>query len=221
MDQNYADDENTPVSDQRRALPRVVCLSANSVDAVKSLKSQMFNDIPLQHKSHVEDMLYTLYCRRPALAHRTAYVTSCSEDDAAQKKDEDLETPTTTVAIKGLATNQRVMIERPVVLLFPGQGSQHRNMGFEMLAYPDRFPVFQAALGQLLCCCPEMADVQGGLCGLGAFNPSAGELYGDGDAADGKPKKMKISNRSTQLALFSLEYCMAMTAMHQFGIHPT
>ena len=74
-------------------------------------------------------------------------------------------------------------------------------MGFEMLAYPDRFPVFHAALGQVI-------FLLNGVNPLAVFNPAADKL------------NAKVKNVELQLALFSLEYCLAMCLIHQFGVQP-
>ncbi len=141
------------------------------------------------------DAAYTLAVGRGAFEHRRALVADGAEDAAAALETRDP---------GRLASGRRPRQEPPVVLMFPGQGSQHAGMA---RALYDHEPTFRRELDL----CSELLvphldrELRQLLYPASEQEPAASELLG--------------STAIAQPALFAVEYALARLWM-EWGVRP-
>jgi acyl transferase domain-containing protein/acyl carrier protein len=141
------------------------------------------------------DVAFTLQNGRHAFAHRRIVVARDAAEAAAL-----LRSPAPDRTAAGVAAGG----ERPVVFLFPGQGSQHPNMGVEL--YRGE-PVFREEIDR----CAEILRPHLGLDLREVLYPQAGD---EGEAA-----RRLERTELTQPALFTVEYALARLWM-SWGVRP-
>lgn len=163
---------------------RVLMLSAVSPDALRHTARRLADRLPELTGVPLTDIAHTLAAGRAGLAHRTAVAGRSHQELAARLR---------TAPVRTAAAE-------PVVLLLPGQGSQHPGMA---LPFQEALPGFTAVLQECLEHLePQLADrVRAAL-----HDPCfpAGEL---------------ARTELAQPALFCVEYAAA-TALRTLGARP-
>lgn len=159
--------------------PTLLVLSAKSQPALRLLTEQTADALG-EHE--LAQVAYTLACRRRRFEHRLAVVV----DDRARA----------AAALRDPAAAARVeaRTERPVVLMFPGQGSQYPQMGARL--YHSE-PAFRAAFDRCAAGLARHLDVP--LADLVLAPPSP--------AIDAAARLAQT--RYAQPALFAVEYALA------------
>ncbi|MFN6493270.1 beta-ketoacyl synthase N-terminal-like domain-containing protein [Nostoc sp. DedQUE03] len=99
---------------------QLLCLSAKSASALEKATANLITHLKEHPEVNLGDVAYTLNSGRRGFNHRRMLVCQDLED-----------------AVKGLGSNQvftnyTEITERPVVFMFPGQGSQYVNMAREI-----------------------------------------------------------------------------------------
>ncbi|MGD9901823.1 MAG: SDR family oxidoreductase [Vicinamibacterales bacterium] len=164
--------------------PRIVCVSARSPAALERAATRLAAHLRRHPDLRLADVAHTLHVGRRAFGHRLALVAGDLADAAAQLESRDSD----RVAV-GEATDSP-----PVVLMFPGGGSQHPNMGRGLYA---REPGFRADVDRLL----ETIEATQGLRLASLLFPEPGGERGAEDAlAQATPGL---------LATFVVEYALA------------
>ncbi|MES1241997.1 MAG: amino acid adenylation domain-containing protein [Acidobacteriota bacterium] len=109
---------------------QLLVLSARTAPALDRLAENLAGHLEAHPEARLADVAYTCHLGRKLFEHRRAVVCSDSRDAAA--------------VLRGLDP-QRVLdrryegSDRPVVFGFPGQGSQHAGMAWELLAEEPSF----------------------------------------------------------------------------------
>ncbi|MDR3516513.1 MAG: amino acid adenylation domain-containing protein [Azospirillaceae bacterium] len=177
-----------PAADPRR---QVLVLSARSDAALRAQCRALARHLRRTPVA-LADAAFTLQLGRQRFAHRVAVVASTAEDAVTR-----LERRTVS------AVDKRV--DRPVVFLFPGQGSQHVAMAQGLYAAE---PVFRAAFD-------SCADILAEPLGL-----DLRDLVHPKDPADREDAERQLRQTAmAQPALFAVEYALA-TLLMGWGIVP-
>jgi acyl transferase domain-containing protein len=143
-------------------------------------------------EENLADVAFTLQSGRRALAHRRVVIAEDSSAAVAALGGE-------TAEAAEVFTDQVEEEGRPVIFLFPGQGSQHASMGLQLAAEE---PVF----GQHLERCAELLQPH--------LGEDLREILGASDVAE-RLRQTAL----TQPALFALEYSLAQQWM-AWGVRP-
>ncbi|SCK51125.1 Acyl transferase domain-containing protein [Streptomyces sp. WMMB 714] len=163
---------------------RVLMLSAVSPDALRHTERRLADRLPGLTGVPLTDIAHTLAAGRAGLAHRTA---------VAGRSHQELADRLRTAPVRAAAPE-------PVVLLLPGQGSQHPGMA---LPFQEALPGFTAVLLE----CLEHLELQlADRVRAALYDPCfpAGEL---------------ARTELAQPALFCVEYAAA-TALRTLGVRP-
>jgi phthiocerol/phenolphthiocerol synthesis type-I polyketide synthase E len=99
----------------------LIVLSAKTGKALQSTARNLAQHLKQHPDLNIADVAHTLQLGRKAFDHRLAFVCSDLDDAATALEDE------TRVVTSVQETN-----DHPVLFMFPGQGSQHVNMGAEL-----------------------------------------------------------------------------------------
>jgi phthiocerol/phenolphthiocerol synthesis type-I polyketide synthase E len=173
-------------------------LKTKTADLLEFLKTNT-PDTPEAKKSRLADTCYTLQVGRRDFNHRRTVM--CKDYDEAISLMEEL-TP------GGVVDSVCDVIERPVVFMFSGQGSQYVNMARELY---EKQPLFKENM-------ERCADILEPLLGLNPLHV----LYPEENAADDvleKNTELLRQTRLTQPVLFMVEYSLARMWM-EWGIKP-
>ncbi|OLP64674.1 Phthiocerol/phenolphthiocerol synthesis polyketide synthase type I PpsE [Bacillus pumilus] len=172
----------------------LLLLSAKTPAALEKMTDRLA-DYFLQHQQHVRlsDVAHTLQAGRHHFPHKRVILGSDTADilQALNQRSKDV-----------VKTASSQTSSRPVVFLFPGQGSQYVDMGRQLY---DKYPVFQEALDH--CFEQFRAHVS-----IDPFRL----LFSTEASHD---PQLINQTEYTQPLLFSIEYALAKLLIH-FGVKP-
>jgi acyl transferase domain-containing protein/acyl carrier protein len=174
---------------------QLLLLSAKTDTALDSATQNLAQHLTQHPQENLADVAYTLQVGRKEFNHRRILVCKDTEDAASTLNKQD---------------GQRVLthllepLERSIVFMFPGQGTQYVEMGKELY---QTEPIFREQVDN---CC-EILKPYLGLDLRSLFYPSENEA----EIAAEKLKQTSI----TQPALFVIEYALAQLWM-SWGISP-
>jgi acyl transferase domain-containing protein/acyl carrier protein len=181
----------------RRSRPaQLLVLSARTESALETATANLAGFFRQQSEVNIADAAYTLQVGRRAFKHRRAIVCR----DAADAVDLLAARPP-----QRLTTGHSSGQERPVAMMFPGQGAQYANMGRELY---QAEPVFR----QQVDLCSQLLNPQLGYDLRQVLYPSPGP-----DAAVALPNLNQTC--AAQTALFVIEYALARLWM-EWGVIP-
>ena len=136
-------EESPPVADHRAArrdAPTVLPISSHTEETLDLLVADYLAASESGALAPLEDLCYTAAVRRQHQRHRCAIVLRAG-DSLAERLRAATAAPLDTGIARGIADVER----RPVVFIFPGQGSQWLGMGRDLFAAE---PVFRDAIRQ-------------------------------------------------------------------------
>jgi acyl transferase domain-containing protein len=174
---------------------QVLMMSAESSDGLERTTTALAAHLGAHPETDLADAAYTLQTGRRAFRNRRAVVCRTREEARAL-----LESRDSRVVFSGTHDAH----DRPVVFMFPGQGSQHVAMGRGLY---DAEPAFRA-------CVDECADL---------LKPVLGEdiralMFPDGGATPEATERLTRTAHA-QPALFVIEYALARLWM-SWGVQP-
>jgi phthiocerol/phenolphthiocerol synthesis type-I polyketide synthase E len=185
-----------PASAPSRRAWHLLPLSARTPTALESATQRLAEALRGQPGLNLADVAWTLQAGRQRFTHRRFVLARDGEDAvAALSRPQDAR----------VVTEVQDAVERPVAFLFPGQGSQHVDMG---RALYDAEPVFRAEVDR----CAE--GLKRHLDGLDLRTV----LYPKPEAAEACAGKLAQTSL-TQPALFTVEYATARLWM-SWGVKP-
>ena len=189
--------EEAPVvraSGESRAWQLLV-LSAKTSNALDTMTTNLVEFLKQHPDINLADIAYTLHVGRNAFNLRRMIVCN-SIDDAVPALD--------TQDAKRVMTSFQEPINKDIVFMFSGQGSQYVNMGLELYRSESQFR-------QAIDRCSELLHA---LLGLDLRDI----LYPSGENPEEAAQKLEQTS-ITQLALFTIEYALAKLWM-SWGIQP-
>jgi len=174
---------------------QLLLLSARSEQALERATDNLVEQLKAQPELCLPDVAWTLQVGRRKFAHRRAAVVTTVPEaiEALLKRDR-----------KRVHTRSNVDDGAPVYFLFPGQGSQHPNMGRQVY---ESEPVFRQAMDR--CCEILRPDLGEDLLGL---------LYPPSDTSESQERRI-TDTLIAQPAIFAIEYALAQLWM-SWGIRP-
>ncbi len=174
---------------------QILPLSARTSTALETATANLARYLKENPALNLADVAYTLQVGRKLFDYRRTLVCK-NGDDAVHA----LETPDS----KSINTSFQEQVNRDIVFIFSGQGSQYVNMGLEL--YRNE-PVFREAIDR----CSEILQPHLGLDLREIIYP---------DEQDVEDATEKITQTYiTQPALFTIEYALAKLWM-AWGVHP-
>ena len=192
-------EEAPPVERSSGSRPwQLLTLSAKSASALDTATANLANHARLHMDIGLADAAYTLSVGRAAFKHRRFVVCQDNIANAIQE----IETSLTLPQEPGIEEE----LEKSIVFMFPGQGTQYVNMGRELYEHE---PVFQQRLSQ---CADILRGELGGLDLLKVLYPAGND---DKKAAERDLNQTWL----TQCALFAVEYALA-ELWQSWGIRP-
>ncbi|WP_368929689.1 HAD-IIIC family phosphatase [Bacillus pumilus] len=185
---------NTRVAADNPEENELLLLSAKTPAALEKMTDRLA-DYLLQHQQQVRlsDIAHTLQTGRHHFPHKRVILGSNTADmlQALNQRSKDV-----------VKTASSQTSSRPVVFLFPGQGSQYVAMGRQLY---DKYPVFKEALDQCLNQFKQHVSVD-------PFSI----LFSTETSDD---RQLINQTEYTQPILFSVEYALAKLLIH-FGVKP-
>ncbi|HKU73634.1 MAG TPA: MupA/Atu3671 family FMN-dependent luciferase-like monooxygenase [Pyrinomonadaceae bacterium] len=174
---------------------KLLLLSAKTESALETVTDNIARYLDENADTDLADVAYTLQVGRRPMEHRRMLV--CRDREGA------LNALTSRDPKRVFTTADKTRF-RPVMFMFPGQGSQHVNMAHDL--YRDE-PYFK----QLVDECAEILARWLDLDLRGLLYPS--------EARSAEASEKLTQTQFTQPALFVIEYCLARLWMH-WGIKP-
>lgn len=189
--------EEAPVRERTNASRRhkLLLLSAKSESALEQVTDNIARYLDENPDSDLGNVAYTLQVGRRPMEHRRMLV--CRDREGA------LNALTGRDPKRVFTTADKTRF-RPVMFMFPGQGSQHVNMAHDL--YRDE-PYFKRLVDE----CAEILARWLDLDLRGLLYPS--------EARTAEANEKLKQTQFTQPALFVIEYCLARLWMH-WGIQP-
>jgi acyl transferase domain-containing protein len=168
---------------------------AARTESALNARTQQLAEFLQRRQTATPDAAYTLAVGRKAFGYRTAVVCAAGDEpvDMLQGRD-----------ARRIFTGYAAEKDRPVVLMFPGQGAQYVNMGREL--YRDE-PLFKETVDA---CAARLHPILG--------SDIRTVMY-PADAADPVASELLRQTSFTQSALFTIEYALA-TLWMSWGIKP-
>ena len=192
----------TPVCEPPIERPKhLLALSAQSAEALSSLRRAYGNLIARDPAISIPDVCYTANTGRKHFDYRQTYIAENSQEMLLALADQD-QSGALNRDIQ--AVNER-SLEPGIVFLFTGQGSQYAGMGRRLY---ETQPVFRRVLDQ----CDEFFRVEVG-------RPLLSTLFPEPAGAEGDERLLSQTG-FTQPALFALEYALC-ELWRSWGISPT
>jgi amino acid adenylation domain-containing protein len=174
---------------------QLLVLSARSESALEKATDNLVEQLKAQPELCLPDVAWTLQVGRRKFAHRRAAVVNSIPEaiEALSKRDR-----------KHVHTRSNADDDVPIYFLFPGQGSQHPNMGRQVY---ESEPVFRQSMDR---CCEIL-------------RPHLGEdllplLYPPSDTSELHERRV-TDTLIAQPAIFAVEYALAQLWM-SWGIRP-
>ncbi|MFL6335978.1 MAG: amino acid adenylation domain-containing protein [Pyrinomonadaceae bacterium] len=187
-------EEAPPRPDSGEAKPyQLLVLSAKTEAALEAATAHLADYLRRNPGCNPADVAHTLQTGRRALSHRRVLVCRGAEDGARALE---------TADPQRVLTSFQESEDRPVAFIFPGQGSQHVNMGLDL--YRGE-PVFRHWLDT----CAELLQPRTGL--------DLRELLYPGEARAAESERLLRQTAWTQPALFAVEYALARLWMEAGG----
>lgn len=174
---------------------QLLCISAKTEAALDRSTRNLAAHLRQHPNLNLADAAYTLQTGRRVFEHRRIVIGRSPEDAASALEVLD---PQLTMA------SAREPVDREVVFMFPGQGSQYLNMGLELYQHER---VFQQTIDQ----CAEILSPKLAVDLRQIIYPSEGSLEAATQRLD--------QTGYTQPALFAIEYALARVWM-EWGIRP-
>jgi amino acid adenylation domain-containing protein len=174
---------------------QLVVLSARSPASLEAATDNLARHLGERPEVSFADAACTLQTGRKALPHRRVVVARNATGAAAALAERDPERVLSRIVGEA---------RRPVVFLFPGQGSQYAGMGRDLY---ETEPAFRAALDV----CAGILNAREGLDLLGA-------LYPEPARSEGADRRLQETGLA-QPALFAVEYALAQLWM-EWGVRP-
>ena len=184
-----------PASGESRP-KQLLLLSAKTSSALERASENLANHLTQNPDLNLADVAYTLSCGRRAFNYRRILV--CQSAQEAVQELTNLDSP------QVLTKKSSETKKRPVVFMFPGQGSQYVNMTLELYAS-------EALFRQQVDLCSEILKPELGL-DLREF------LYPQAQATQTAQEKLQ-QTAIAQIAIFVVEYALA-KLWQSWGISP-
>ncbi len=191
--------EEAPLRDSSTAPNRplhLLLLSAKTGSALNTATANLTHYLKRNDKADLADVAYTLQVGRQGFGHRRALVCKDRADALTA-----LEQPDAS----RLLTLFQEPRHRPVVFMFPGQGSQYTGMAREL--YRNE-PVFREHIDF---CAERLTSY---------LNLDLREVLYPNEAQEGEAGRLLDQTFITQPALFCIEYALAQLWM-SWGVSPT
>jgi acyl transferase domain-containing protein len=174
---------------------QILALSAKSSSALRSYVDNLTAHLRNNPEIDLADAAYTLHVGRRQFGHRLALLAANVEQALAALE---------KIEHGGATTQFHDLSHRPVVFMFPGQGTQYAGMGQELYSKESTFRAEIDRCFEILSRCGR-SDLRE------AIFPSNCQLAGD---------QLELTNTGlAQVALFTVEYAMARLWM-SWGIKP-
>ncbi len=164
---------------------QLLLLSARSEASLEQRSADLAQALAQRRDLDLADVAFTLHRGRPRLEHRRFLVAEGIEDARRALAEKDPER---------LPTARQEKKDRPVLFLFPGQGSQYPGMGHGLY---ESEPLFRAAVDRVA----ELATPHLGL-------DLRQLLYPDGVATQEASERLR-ETRFAQPAIFAVSWAMA------------
>jgi amino acid adenylation domain-containing protein/FkbM family methyltransferase len=189
-------EEAPPRPDSGEAKPyQLLVLSAKTDAALEAATANLAGYLKRNPGCNPADVAHTLQVGRRALSHRRVLICRGAEDGARALE---------TADPQRVLTSFQESEDRSVAFIFPGQGTQHVNMGLDL--YRDE-PVFRHWIDT----CAELLQPRTGL--------DLRELLYPGEARAEESERLLRQTAWTQPALFAVEYALARLWM-EAGVRP-
>jgi phthiocerol/phenolphthiocerol synthesis type-I polyketide synthase E len=179
---------------------QLLLLSARSAPALEAATDLLADALRRRPELCLADAAYTLSAGRAVFRHRRAVVCRGRDEAVARLASRDPAAVTSAV-------DEEDPRDRPVVFLFPGQGSQHAGMARGLYAAE---PVFRRELDR----CAELLAPHLGLDLRQVLCPLAPP-----DAAAAEAERRLADTALAQPALFTVEYALAQL-WSEWGVRP-
>jgi len=174
---------------------QLICLSAKNEQALEDATDNLKGFLHRHPESNLADIAYTMQVGRRGFEHRRYLVCQKIDDAVRILSDKNK---------KELPENSQNKAGRPVVFMFPGQGSQYINMG---LGLYETESVYKECFDD---CCEKLKQIIG---------YDLRDIIFPDDEADDQARLLLDETAITQPALFVLEYALAKLWM-SWGIQP-
>ncbi|MDZ7967790.1 MAG: beta-ketoacyl synthase N-terminal-like domain-containing protein [Nostoc sp. DedSLP03] len=174
---------------------QLLCLSAKSASALEKATANLITHLKEHPELNLGDVAYTLNSGRRGFNHRRMLICQDLKDVVENLSN---------LATQQVITNYTEITERPVVFMFPGQGSQYVNMAREIY---ETEAVFQEQVDY----CSEILKP---LLGLDLRRI----LYPSDEKIDEVSKQLQQTGIA-QSAIFVIEYALA-KLWQSYGVEP-
>lgn len=191
--------EEAPATTPSAATPRpfqLLLLSAKTGTALDTATANLATYLKQNHDANLADVGYTLQVGRGNFGHRRALVCKDTADALSALESRDP---------SRLLTLFQEPRHRPVVFMFPGQGTQHVGMASELYANE---PVFREYLDS---CAEQLVP---------HLDLDVREVLYPTTAAEAEANRLLGQTFVTQPALFAIEYALAQLWM-SWGVLPS
>jgi acyl transferase domain-containing protein/acyl-CoA synthetase (AMP-forming)/AMP-acid ligase II len=185
----------TPAASAKPTPTPMLLLSASSKSGLEEARAAFLHGLK-SGEFTLQNATYTLQFARPHLACRLGF---SNVDQLANNRVRGPVDPSASVNM---------------VYLFPGQGSQHAEMGRFFVASPSRWPIFHECLKKIERLVRKI-HIQGQ-----QQQQYAGPVAPSNVGLRKFLEAPSADNETTQLAIFSLEVCLAETMQRQFELRP-
>lgn len=174
---------------------QLLLLSAKTSTALETATTNLVNHLKQHPDFNIADVAYTLQIGRKAFNHRRMVVCQDCEDAVTTLETRDSERVVTSI---------QEPINRDVVFMFSGQGSQYVNMGLELYRTE---PIFREHIDR----CSEILRPY--------LSFDLRDILYPGEQGVERAAHMLEQTFITQPALFAIEYALAKLWM-AWGVHP-
>jgi len=187
---------------------QLVMLSAKTPTALDTATQNLATYLQHHPETSIADVAYTLQIGRRAWPHRRFYLCETTADAVAKLKDD------STASVPGTSSAIATTIDKSVVFMFSGQGSQHIDMARGLY---ETEPTFKQTVDDCAAILTEH-----GIDLLGMIYPTAlskGKTSAKGKTPEASPSDTLRRTDGAQPALFAIEYALA-KLWTSWGIEP-
>lgn len=174
---------------------QLLVLSAKTSSALENITLDLLEHLKNHGELNLGDVAYTLQVGRRAFEHRRIVVCQDTDDAISVLK---------TLDSKRVFTSHLDSVTKPVVFMFPGQGTQYINMALELY---HQEPVFRTQLDECLT-----------LLSTNIGYELRSVLYPNQESVE-SAKQQLVQTNIVQPLLFAVEYALAKLLI-SWGIHP-